>query len=191
MLIRHSVPGFSNRVYVSLASLFVPLFDAMLPKHNNVLAVLSGEEGKLLVPASNIVTNYGDLFYAQKGAGEATTNAFTTMELASAGNPQKASEFDDFTIIGSTSKVVTLGYPKTNDVDADNTGAGTAIVTYLFSYGKADFNAAAISHGLITVAGPVLSPPSPILTGFAFGAPFAKTANDTLKVFVNHQMLGV
>ena len=31
----------------------------------------------------------------------------------------------------------------------------------------------------------------PLLTGYAFAAGFAKTADDTLKVFVNHEFNGV
>lgn len=189
MLIRHSVEGFRNKVYESLGSLFVPLFDAMIPRHDNVLAVLEGLEGKLLIPAHNIVTSAGDIWYAQKSAGEASTNNFNTMVLDSAGTLGKAAVYSDFTPIGSTAKTVTAGYPKTADADADNTGAATAVVSWLGSWAKADFNNAAISHGMITVAGP--SAGSALLTGYAFGSPFAKTANDTLKVFVNHQMLGV
>jgi hypothetical protein len=61
-------------------------------------------------------------------------------------------------------------------------------VTFLASYAKADFNHSAISHGIITNASPGAS--EPILTGYAFAASFEKTADDTLKVFVNHQMAG-
>lgn len=192
MLIRHSVPGFRNRVFRTLASIIVPEFDAFIPRHNNVLAVLRTPEGKLLIPAANIVTNAGDRFYAQKSAGEATSNAFGIHAMASAGTPAKVSDLVDFTLIAGSNKAHTAGYPKTTDVDADNTGAGADIVTYLVSYTKTDFNHAAISHGVITNVGlDVISPGEPILTGYAFAAPFEKTANDTLKVFVNHEFLGV
>jgi hypothetical protein len=62
------------------------------------------------------------------------------------------------------------------------------IVTFLASYAKADFNHAAISHGIITNATPGVA--EPLLTGYAFAAAFAKTADDTLKVFVNHDFTG-
>src|SRR5580765_3846343 len=189
MLIRHALPGFINRVILSKHSLFVPLFDAMLPKHMNVLAIVEGEEGRLLVPAHNIVTDAGDVYYAQKSASETPTNTFNTLTLATAGTPGKSATYASFTPIASTGKTPTAAYPKTNDADADNTGASTKVVTWLFSYAKADFNNAAISHGEISATAP--SGSVPLMTGFAFAAPFAKTANDTLKVFVNHQMLGV
>lgn len=190
MQIRTSVPGFAHRVYRTAGALLVPLFDSFIPLHKNVLALLENEEGRFLIPASNIVTNDGDVYYAQRGAGESPTNAFDRLVLASAGTPAKDADYSDFTPIGSTLKAFSGSYPKTGDDDADNTGAGADIVTYLAAYTKADFNHSAISHGLITNDTPVASPPSPILTGFAFDNPFEKTANDTLKVFVNHEMLG-
>jgi len=190
MLIRHSLPGFRNRVLLSMASLFVPQFDEMLPRHNNILAVLENEGGeRLLIPAHNIVTDAGDIWYAQKSAGESPTNNFNTMVLCSAGTPGKSAIYSSFTAIAGSTKTVAAGYPKTADADADNTGDAANVVTWLGSWAKADFNHAAVSHGLITIASAISG--SALLTGYAFSAPFAKTANDTLKVFVNHQMLGV
>lgn len=191
MLIRHRISGFINRAYRTAGAIIVPDFGAHVPRHNNILAVLGCPEGKILIPAHNIVTNAGDVYYAQSAVGEAPTNTFNRLVLASAGTPAKGADYADFTPIGSTEKAHTATYPLTNDGDADNTGAGTDIVTHLFTYAKGDFNAASITHGLITNAGPVASPPEPILTGFAFAAAFEKTANDTLKVFVNHEFLGV
>lgn len=189
MLIRHSIPGFRNRVYETLGSLFVPLFDAVVPKHENIVAILENEEGKLFIPAHNIVTDAGDIWYAQKSCGEAATNNFNTMVMCSAGTPGKAAVYSGFTAIAGSTKTVSAGYPKTADADADNTGDAVNVVTWLGSWAKADFNHAAVSHGLITIAAPTGG--SNLLTGYAFAAAFAKTVNDTLKVFVNHQMLGV
>ena len=188
MLIRHSVMGFAHKVLASRAGIFVPMFDAFVPKHRNVLAVLGRPDGRFLIPASNIVTDAGDIYYAQLGASEATTNAFGVHELASAGTPGKAATRATFTPIASTEKAHTATYPKTNDGDADNTGAGTDIVTYLATYAKVDFNATGITHGMITNVTPGAS--EPLLTGYAFAASFDKTADDTLKVFVNHTFTG-
>lgn len=187
--IRSSVPGFLNKVYQTAHSLIVPGCDVVVPKHQNILAVLCRPDGKLLIPAANIVTDAGDLFYAQLMASEATTNTFTTHELGSAGTPGKAAIRSGFTIIASTEKLESASYPRTNDPDADNTGAGTDIRTTLASYTKADFNDPAITHGIVTNPTPAAG--EPLLTGYAFGASFGKTANDTLKVFVNHESLGV
>lgn len=190
MLIRKEVKiaGLVHKVFKSAAGLWVPLYDALVPRHRNVLAVLVRADGKFLIPASNIVTDAGDTYYAQKGAGEATTNAFGIHELASAGTPGKAANRSGFTVIASTQKAHAATYPKTNDADADNTGGGVDKVTYLASYAKADFNAASITHGMITNVTPGAT--EALLTGYSFAAAFAKTADDTLKVFVNHEMLG-
>lgn len=190
-LIKVSVPGFINKVYKTQAGIVVPMFDAFISKHQNILAVLGTATGALLIPGCNIVSNAGDLFYAKLAAGEVPTNTFTTHELASAGIPGKAATRATFTPIASTQKVQTTGYPKTNDGDTDNTGAGADIRTSLASYAGADFTAAsgAITHGIITNLTPGAS--EPILCGYAFAAGFGKTATDTLKVFVNHTMNGI
>lgn len=190
MLIRQEVkiPGLIHKVYRSAAGLWIPLFDAIVSKHRNVLAVLGTASGKTMIPASNIVTSAGDIFYAQKAVGEATANVFGVHIMASAGTPGKAATDDSFTQIAGSEKAHAAGYPKRNDTDPDNTGAGVDKVTYLASYAKADFNAVSITHGIVTNAAPGVA--EPILTGYAFAAGFAKTADDTLKVFVNHQMLG-
>jgi hypothetical protein len=183
------IRGLLTRLYRSKSGLWFPLFDLFVPKHKNVLAVLGTPYGKLIYPAANIVTDAGDIYYAQLAAGESPTNNFNTHELASAGTPDKAADRSDFTMIGSTQLTQAASYPRTNDPDADNTGAGADIRTTLASYTKASFSHAAITHGIVTVATPGAS--APLLTGYAFAASFAKTTNDTLKVFVNHEMLGV
>lgn len=189
MLIRSAVGGFAHRVLKSSAGIWVPRFDVFAPKHMNILAVLDGPGGKILIPGANLVTNAGDIHYAQKGASEAPTNAFGVHEMCTAGTPGKAADRSDFTTIASTEKAHSATYPKTDDQDVDNTGGGTDIVTYLADYAKADFNNPAISHGIITNATPGAT--EPLLTGYSFAAPFEKTSNDTLKVFVNHTMNGI
>lgn len=179
----------ANAVYRSKAGLWVPQFDFLAPKHRNILALLGRPEGALLIPGSNIVTDAGDIHYAQKAAGEAVTNAFGVLELASAGTPAKGADRSAFTPIASTEKAHDAGYPTTNDADSDNSGSGADVVSYLTSYTTGDFNATGITHGIITNATPGAS--EPILTGFAFAASFDKTSSDTLKVFVNHEQSGV
>lgn len=189
MLTRVQIGGFANKILRSKAGLYFPGQSLFIPRYHNVLAILNGPEGKRCIGAKNIVTDAGDLHYAERGAGEAPTNAFGVQFMATAGTPGKAATDDTFTGIVASEKAHFAGYPQTNDGDADNTGAGVDIVTWLVSYLKADFNDAAITHGYITNATPGAA--EPILTGYAFASSFAKTADDTLKVFVNHEMLGV
>lgn len=193
MLLRSQVIEFSNRVLRSKGGLWVA--GLFLPKHQNVLAVRTRQRGgcppeKELFAASNIVTDEGDKYYAELSNAGGPAENFAILELASAGTPGKAADRSAFTVIGSTQKPFDSGYPKTNDDDTDNaTDADVDVVSYRVSYTKTDFNHGAITHGLITNITPGAS--EPILTGFAFSASFAKTADDTLKVFVNHEMTGV
>jgi hypothetical protein len=186
---RETRQGILTRWFRSRGGLWFPDLDLFVPKHNNVLAVLGRPEGKYLIPAANIVTDAGDLHYAQRAVTEALTNDFDTHLVATATTGLgKATDLSDFTEVAASEKTTDVGYPVRNDTDGDNTGAGVDIVTHLVSYTTGDFNATAISHGLITNATPGTA--EPILTGYAFAAPFDKTASDTLKVFVNHEMSG-
>jgi hypothetical protein len=187
--IRMHLPGFLNAVYETRAGLWVPLFDAVVPRHRNVLAILGTPRGKLLIPGSNIVTDAGDVFLAQRSAAESPTNAFTTWEQCSAGTPAKGANRSAFTAIGSSQLAQDGTYPKTNDDDTDNTGAGTDVRTSRASYSAASFSHAAITHAIITNTTPGAS--EPILTGFAWAASINKTASDTLKVFHNATVNGV
>ena len=184
--------GFRHKIYRSRGGFWIPLFDTFINKHRNIIAVLGTSLGKTLIPASNIVTDAGDIYYAQLGAAEATTNAFGILELASAGDssvPSKENSREDITVIGSTQKAHDGSYPRTNDPDGDNTGAGADVVSFLTSYTKGDFNAGTIHNGIITNVTPGAT--EPVLTSFEFAADFGKTADDTLKVFTNHNMNGV
>ncbi len=194
---RHSSPGLLTRVLTTAGGLWFPEHDLFAPKHQNVLAVLGRpyKDGfvREIIPASNIVTDAGDLHYAQRAVSEALTNAFDRFIMCSAGTPGKAADFDDFTEVtytsGDSEKATEAGYPTRNDADGDNSGAGVDIVSHLATYATGDFvNSVQITHGVICNAAPGAA--APILTGWAFAAAFDKTAADTLKVFVNHEMSG-
>lgn len=158
-----------------------------------VIAILHNEETGLVTVhrTHNIVTNAGDVYYAQMAGGETPTNDFDTMWLGSGGSaPGKGNDSDDITLIASTAKTVKSTYPKTDDDDSDNSGAGADILTWTFEWSGADFNHAAITDGAIGVG--AYGSAEPVLTHFEFsGGAFAKTASDTLKVIVNHTFTGV
>lgn len=197
MLIRKSTDRFRG-VYQSLGALWIPFLDLIVPRHDNVLGVLTREDGSVqLVAAANIITDAGDVYYAQKAAGETPTNTFANLYLSAAAfsSPAKDSDSDDLaSVISGSSKAPTATYPKTNDGDSDNTGAGTDVLTWLYSYTKADFNNAAITAGAIAASGVTSwgagAGTDPLLSAFNLTS-FAKTSNDTLKFFVNHTFNGV
>ena len=161
----------------------------------NVVALLTDvRTGKQrAIPGSNIVTNAGDLYYAQKAAGETPTKDFPAggMRLGTSGTtPQKTdvgvtSENSAGRKLFSTSDGT---YPKTNDDDADNTGSGTDVVTWRMSYGTAEANITGIQELAIVDS---ITNPTAALTHALFSPSFNKTVNDTLKVFVNHTFNGV
>jgi len=146
--------------------------------------------------AKNIVTNDGDLYYAQKSVGGTPTTDFGgsdgRMELRTgSATPAKAHVYSDVTTpVTASRKAKDSGYPKTADDDSDNTGAGADIVTWRTSWTTSDFNATAIIGGCFHVGGASPASGSKLLTHFSITS-FNKTASDTLKIFVNHTFNGV
>lgn len=188
-------------VLTTLAGLWVPAMDLLVPRHDNVLLVLGrelldGRRESIVVGAANIITDAGDVYYAQSAMGEVVTNNFDSLYLSEAtfGAPGKASDVDDLaSVIAGSEKAVSVSYPQTNDADGDNTGAGADVMSWLFSYAKGDFNSSAITAGALTVAGETNwggVTGNPLLSAFNISS-FQKTASDTLKVFVNHTINGV
>ena len=146
--------------------------------------------------AKNIVTNDGDLYYAQKSVGGTPTTDFGgsdgRMELRTgSATPAKAHVYSDVTTpVTAARKAKDSGYPKTADDDSDNTGSGTDIVTWRTSWTTSDFNATAIIGGCFHAGGASPASGSKLLTHFSITS-FNKTASDTLKIFVNHTFNGV
>ena len=155
---------------------------------------LTGE--KTWYYSKNIVTNDGDLYYAQSACGETPTSDFGgsdgRMELRTgSATPAKSDTYNEVTTpVTASRKAIDATYPKTNDGDTDNTGAGTDIVTWRTSWATSDFSANAIIGGCIHVGGSSPATSSKLLTHFDLTS-FNKTSSDTLKIFVNHTFNGV
>lgn len=193
MLIRDKLdlPGLINPVYKSRGSLWIP-GQCEVDRKDNIIGLLHRPDGTLFMATHNIVTDAGDVHYAQRAVGEAVTNNFNThyqASAAAAGHPAKTSTWGNFTVIAGSGKVNDTGYPQRNNADADNPDRGVKVITHKVSYAKADFTAASITHGLISIAAAAAA--SPLLTGFAWAAAFAKSADDSLVVYVNHAVAGV
>ena len=173
----------------------------------SILAVLRNVhlERELVIPGLNIVTNGGDLYYAERAVGDLAaqlpiptnfTDASGTfdgiMELYNGASavPDKANDRSDLvTLVTGSDQVIDATYPQVNDGDGDNTGAGVDIATYRVSYATGDANGAGIDDVILTNPSPGAS--EILLMHSEFAAPFEKTSSDTLKVFVNHEFLGV
>ena len=144
-----------------------------------------------MIPGKNIVTNDGDLYYAQKAVGDSPTTDFTTGGLNLGTSNTAVGKTDtDVTTFGTDGDIAeSSGYPKVNDGDSDNTGAGTDIVTWKFSYGTADGNITGIQEGaIVDILG---ASATKCLTHFLFASSFNKTSSNTLVVYVNHRFNGV
>jgi hypothetical protein len=143
-----------------------------------------------IIPGRNIVTNEGDKWYAQSACGETPTNTFANLYLATAGpaTPAKDDDYSDFTVAGGSEKAPTATYPKTNDGDSDNTGAGVDIVSWKYEYTTSDGPFTAITHSFIAAAS--ASGTDPILNSYKWAASWDKDASTSAKVFANHEMLG-
>ena len=146
--------------------------------------------------AKNIVTNDGDLYYAQQAVETTPTSDFGgsdgRMELRTgSATPAKGHVYSDVTTpITASRKAIDAGYPKVSDGDSDNTGSGADIVTWRTSWTTSDFNANAIIGGCIHVGGASPASGTKVLSHFSITS-FNKTASDTLKIFVNHTFNGV
>lgn len=158
----------------------------------NVFAIIKDKFGKVkqIIKAENIVTDAGDIYYAQLGAEETPTNAFIDCVLGTGlVAADKTDDYSDMTVIVGSPKAPTATYPKANCQDADNTGKAVDSVTWMYEWTGGDFNDAAIREGMISITS--ASGTDPLLTRWVWGAAFEKTATDTLTLFVNHNFLGV
>jgi len=135
----------------------------------------------------NIVTDEGDKYYAQLGAGEVPFTVLG-MRLGSnwAGGTGKA-KTDVNTFFG-VGKGVSSGYPKTNDPDPSNTGALVDATSWKSDWATSENNSTAMDEGAIVDH---LTTPTVALTHFQITPSVTKTSAQTLAVFVNHRANGV
>ena len=109
---------------------------SLLHLNENVIAVLTGPEGKRAIPGKNIITSDGDIYYAQKSVGETPTDDFTAggVRIGTGSTTPAKADTDVTTFITGFSIAESSGYPKTNDSDTDNSGRGTSTVTWLYEF---------------------------------------------------------
>lgn len=159
---------------------------------------------KTIMTTRNIVTNDGDVHYAQRAGSETADNEFSVsgsgvndygvIIIGTAGDaPAKTSNFGNFTTITAGSeKSFDSGYPQTADPDGDNPTVGADVLSYRVSYGTTEANDTNIDRVCIALgSGTLPESGNPILMYATFASSVTKTATDTLKVFVNHTFNGV
>lgn len=149
---------------------------------------------ELVIPGLNIVTNNGDLYYAQMSCGESPASTIDYdgsnggLRLGSGSTSPTKSSNDVTTFLAGTGHALDATYEKTNDSDSDNTGAATDTVTWRYSYTTSEGNVSGINEGAIVDN---RTTPNTALTHFLFASTWAKTSSDTAKIFANHNALGV
>lgn len=192
-MIRTRIEGFTN-AYRTKAGIWLKdsdIFAPFRPKGFNVVGHLLFPTGeKQMVMGHNLITDDGELHYAQLIDQAVPTNAFGVFELATATPVQAATDDrSDYTIQASSEKAHSATYPLLNDGDAANTGAGTDVFTYKVEWDPADGNWTGLIGAIITNATPGAT--EALLTGFDFSATLAKDASTSLIVYVNHAPTGV
>jgi len=149
------------------------------------VAVLRGPDGeiKLERPFANLITDYGDLYYATKGQGGAMTS-ITGMQIGS-GTTAVAKA-------GAGGAMVTLLNGRALDTGAtiNNLGAGLGVeivhvCTYPAGTGTGTVNEATLTNGTIGTASTVANTTARILTGA-----ITKAAGDSLAITWRHKFLG-
>jgi hypothetical protein len=162
------------------------------PSKMNVLAVLTDEKTgkKKWIHGANIVTVFGNRFYALAPTGNSASIA-TPLGIMLGIGSTAVSNTDSviMTSFASCFGSLTAGYPKNSDADVDNTGSGSNIVTWAVTFVAAGISQVGIRELCLCSVSNVT--PNTILNRALFSAAFDKTTSDTLKVFINHTMLGV
>jgi hypothetical protein len=192
-MIRTRLPGFLN-AYVSKAGLWLRDQDMLVPRAprgwnvRGALYLPTGE--KIALAGHNLISDDGELHYAQLINQDVPTNAFGVTELATAtpGTPAATDNRSHYTIQSGSEKAHTATYPKINDTDTDNTGKGTDVYTFKNEWTAGDGNWTGLVGGIITNATPGAS--EVILTGFAFSSTNKDSAT-ALTLWVNHAPTGV
>jgi hypothetical protein len=143
-----------------------------------------------IIPGRNIVTDEGDKFYAQCACGETPTETFVNLYLATAGpaTPAKDDDYSDFTLHAGSEKAPTATYPKTNDGDSDNTGAGVDVISWKYEYTTSDGPFVDVTHSFISRAS--ASGTDPVLNSYKWAAAWSKDSATSAKIFANHTVNG-
>jgi hypothetical protein len=169
----------------------------------NVHAIKHSLEGNYIIRnhiwGANVCTDVGDVFYAQKAAGETPTNDFTStsnrLVLRTASQtPAKTHTYGSISSpLAGSHKSRESGYPRSNDPDSlNNVTNKTRKITWKYVYLTTEGNHATIYGGAVHLGADSPVTGTVLLSHFTFAGtvPFEKTTSDTLTVYVNHEMLG-
>jgi len=160
-------------------------------KANNIVLHIKRADGtEEYIEGKNIVTYEGDIYYAQKIAGQATD--FSSPYLRLGYNSTQVPSKNDTDVIdlvpNSTKAIDASTYPERNNQDAGNPLGGEAVLTWKIVYDLGDLDAVDIAEAAIVNDS---SAPTKAICRFLFERKFAVTPTDALTVYVNHALVGV
>lgn len=158
----------------------------------------TGRTVRVIESGPNIITNAGDLYYAQRGAVEAVTYTFSGGEFVAARSytvaAAKTATFGRFVGLGGTytgRKTFSSGYPKTNDTDVDNTGRTVDAVTYKVFYTTMEANYTIRAVGICRMGGATNSNGQLLSYKTLPSAQWIqKTSSLTVTAYINHTFNG-
>mgnify|MGYP001577440049 CR=1 FL=1 len=160
-------------------------------RENNIIGVLenviSGRRRRFY--GRNLVTNDGDQYYAEAITASGTILTVAGMNLGSSAVAPAKGDLNVGSIIANGSVAIDSGYPRANDADADNTGAGVKVVTWRSTFGTGIANASGIQEVAVCDTLGTGAGQNSVSRGTL--ASFTKTSSDTLKLFVNHSVNGI
>ncbi len=161
----------------------------MIKKYENVTIVLHKKDGsKKVIKGKNIVTDEGDIYYAQKVSGETTDFETPYLRLGTGTDTPAKTDTDVTTYITGSAKIVDSGFPQRNNADPGNTDGGVDTVTWKITYALGDLNTTGISEGAIVDDA---TSPTKAICHFLFSSAFDVADTDQLTVYVNHTFTGV
>jgi hypothetical protein len=145
----------------------------------------TGEKTKMVF--KNIVCTAGSKYYSMSAVGEEPTNDFAGanagVRLGTGTTTPAVTDTDVKTYVTDSAKAKSAGYPKTNDTDANNTGAGVNVVTWKYYWAADDFTGDGVAE--IAVVDNTTTPTACLMHAL-FPSTFNQNSTDTLTVFVNH-----
>jgi hypothetical protein len=163
----------------------------------HVLLILKEEDGTIVQreEIENLVTTAGKEFYMEAinesiGGGSAPTPATTKMALGlsgSAATPAVGNDLDDVGVADAEGiRTVEATYPKINDGDSDNTGAGAHTLTWKCIWPAGQYTQSTIGDVAVTETAAAFPTSGEAIVNHGTFTNINKTATQTLTVYVNH-----
>jgi hypothetical protein len=161
----------------------------MIKSWKNITVKITRANGEVeIIRGKNLVTDEGDIYYAQKVVGETTDFPTPFLRLGTSDVAPEKDDTDVNTYITDSAKAVDTGFPKRNNTDPGNTGGGVNTLTWKITYALGDLDTTGIQEGAIVDDG---ASPTKAICHFLFDSSFDVASSDQLTVYVNHTFTGV